>query len=148
MIICSICGREEARGVVVFGSDGKTAEYCKFHEPRAFRDKAKDIWADGFTLQHVRGDDGKPVTVHSTKELREVEKKHNVALAIMSDNDVSKPPVHEPWAGNIAHKYKKKFNRDPDAYRPENVTGVSAGVVKSSADTLVDHPRPLGGPRE
>lgn len=147
MITCSKCGGEFARGVIVFTAAG-SAEYCNLHNPRVFRDKAKSIWDGGFTLDHVRGDDGKPVIVHSTKELREVEKKHNVALAIMSDNDVSKPPEHESWAGNITHGYKKKWNRNPDAYRPENVTGVSAGVVKSSADTLVDHPRPLGGPRE
>lgn len=145
MIVCAKCGREDARGVIVFTANG-SVEYCHHCNPAAFRNNpttAKNIWEGGFTLQHVRGDDGKPVTVHSTRELRAVEKKHNVALAIMSDNDVAKPPAHEPWAGNIAHGYKKKWNRDPDAYKPENVTGVSAGIAKSSADTLVDHPRPL-----
>lgn len=142
MIVCSKCGREDARGVVVFTTAG-SVEYCHFCNPRAFRDKAKSIWDGGFTLDHVRGDDGKPVTVHSTKELREVEKKHNVALAIMSDNDVSRPPQHEPDAGNIARNYKKKWNRNPDAYKPDNVSGVSVGVAQSAADTLADAPNPI-----
>jgi len=142
MIMCSKCSREYSRGVVIFTSTG-SAEYCHFCNPRRFRDQAKSVFGDGFTLQHVRGDDGRPITVHSVKELREVEKRHNVALAIMSDNNVSAPPQHEPSAGDIARDYKKKFNRNPEAYKPENVTGVSVGIAKSTADTLADAPNPL-----
>ena len=147
MIVCSKCGREDARGVVVFTAAG-SVEYCHFCNPRAFRDKAKSLFGDGLTLDHVRTEDGKPITVHSTKELRAAEKRNNFALAIMSDNDISKPPQHEPWAGDITHDYKKKWQRDPDKYKPENITGVSAGVAQSAAETLVDHPQPLGGPSE
>ena len=146
MIVCSKCGREESRGVIVFDAQGRpSAEYCLFCRPRKFcePDRAKDVFADGFQLQHVRGLDGKPITVHSVKELRQVEKTHNVALAVMSDDRAGGPPQHLPWAGDIAHNYKKKWQRNPDAYRPENVTGVSTGIVQSAADTLVDRPRPL-----
>jgi hypothetical protein len=144
MIICSKCGREDSRGTVIFTAVGDVS-YCKFCKPRVFRepDKVQSVFADGFQLQHVRGDDGKPVTVHSVKELRQVEKKHNVALAIMSDDRIGGPPQHDPDAGNLVRGYKKKWNRDPDAYRPENITGVSTGIAKSASDTLVDAPNPL-----
>lgn len=151
MIICSKCGHEDVRGRVIFTSTG-TVEYCRIHVPRAFNtnpDTSKNPFSN-FTLDNVRDEQGKKVTVNSIAELRAAEKRYNFALAVATDDGAKadKPPQHEPWAGNIAHNYKKKWNRNPDAYRPENVTGVSAGVVKSSADTLVDHPRPLGGPRE
>ena len=143
MMTCSKCGREDARGVVIFDTRGNPIEYCLYHRPSAYIERAKDLFGDGFTLQHVRGDDGKPITVHSTKELRQVEKERGVALAIMSDDDISKPPQHDPDAGNIARNYKRKWQRDPAAYRPENVTGVSVGVAQSTADTLADAPNPL-----
>jgi hypothetical protein len=142
MIVCSKCRREDARGVVVFTSSGPV-EYCHYCNPRVFRDVAKNVFGGGLTLDHVRTEDGKPITVHSTKELRAAEKRNNFALAIMSDNDITKPPQHEPWAGDITHGYKRKWELDPDKYKPENITGVSAGVAKSAKDTLVDHPRPL-----
>lgn len=151
MITCSKpgCGYVGPQGVVIFTANG-SAEYCKLHNPRAFRDQAKDIFSGGMTLDHVRftGEDGRPVdnkplVVNSLKELRAAEKRHNFALAMMSDNDISKPPQHEPWSGDITHGYKRKWQRDPAKYLPANVTGVSAGVAKSAADTLADHPRPL-----
>ena len=147
MITCSKCGREESRGAIIFDPHLlRSIEYCLFCRPRVFvenSDQAKSVFADGFIMQHVRGLDGKPITVHSVKELRQVEKTHNVALAIMSDDKIGGPPQHEKWAGDIAHNYTKKWERNPDAYRPENVTGVSTGIVQSAADTLVDRPRPL-----
>jgi hypothetical protein len=143
------CGYVGPQGVVVFTSTG-SAEYCKLHNPRAFRDTAKDIFAGGMTLEHTRflGEDGRPVdnkplVVNSLQELRAAEKRHNFALACMSDSDISQPPQHDRGAGDITRGYKRKWNRDPDAYKPENITGVSSGTAQSAGDTLADHPRSL-----
>ncbi len=146
MIVCSKCGHQDVRGVIVFTPAG-TIEYCRIHVPRSVRsnpDVAKNPF-ENFTLDNVRDERGQKVTVNSIAELRAAEKRHNFALAVASDDGgrADKPPQHEPWAGDITHNYKRKWQRNPEAYKPENVTGVSAGVAQSTADTLVDHPRPL-----
>ena len=94
-----------------------------------------------FVLQHVHDHNHKPITVNSLAELRKVEKEHNVALAIASDDGgrADKPPQHEPWAGDISHGKKRVWNRDPAAYvKP---SGVSVGnAADPKRDTLVDRP--------
>jgi hypothetical protein len=143
MIKCCKCGHEGPRGVVVFTPSGDSREYCKVCRPSQHVNKAQNIW-DNFTCQHMRDEKGKPIKVNSLKELREAEKRTNSVLAIMSDNDVSQPPQHEPDAGNIARKYKKKFNRDPAAYTaPKAKEGVSAGIARSAGDTLAYRPNPV-----
>jgi hypothetical protein len=59
----------------------------------------------------------------------------------MSDDDISQPPQHAPWAGRIDHDYEKKFNRDPAAYA--KVDASVAGVAKSADDTLANRPNPI-----
>lgn len=114
------------------------------HRPRQIIDDAKNPFQN-FTLDHVRDERGQKITVNSLSELRAAEKRHNFCLAVASDDGgrADKPPQHEPWAGDIAHKYEKKWNRNPEAYKPENVTGVSAGIAQDQSGTLVDRPNPV-----
>jgi putative FmdB family regulatory protein len=94
----------------------------------------------GLTLQHIRGDDGKPITVNSERELRAAEKRYGFVHAASWGLE-KEPPQHEKDAGNIARDYKWKFNRDPNARkRPESHRDVSAGVVMSANETLANHP--------
>lgn len=142
-----MCNNEVTRGTIIFDKNGTSTVYCRLHIPRAHLigsvDKCKNIW-EGFVCQHMLDENHKPITVNSLKELREAEKRTNSVLAIMADDDISKPPAHEPDAGNIARKYRKKFNRDPAAYTsPSASAGVSAGPVSSAKETLVDHPNPV-----
>jgi len=142
MIHCVQCGYEGPRGVVVFNNCGEPREYCQVCRPSNNVTPAKNPYQN-FTLQHVRGRDGKPITINSQAELRRVEKEHNVALAVASDDGgrADKPPRHEPGAGDITRDYKRKFNRDPAAYK--NPGGVSAGVAASANKTLASAPNPI-----
>lgn len=146
---CKICGVETMRPKIIFDPDGSSAIYCKRCIPAAHLagtvDTAKNPFQN-FTLEHVRDERGKKITVNSIAELRAAEKKHNFALAVASDNgaDTSAPPQHESWAGNIAQDYKKKFNRDPAAYTaPDAKKGVSSGIAANSRETLAHHPNPV-----
>jgi len=95
------------------------------------------------TLQHVRGEDGKPITVNSERELHAAEKKHGFIHAA-SWGIEKEPPQHEKWAGDITHNYERKWARDPAAYkRPEAMKGVSVGVADKPTDTLAGRPNPL-----
>jgi|SRR5579863_8453161 len=79
---------------------------------------------ENLTLHHVRGDDGQPITVHSLKELREMEKKYGFVHAVASDDHIEKPPQHEVWAGDIRHDYQWKWTPPEDR---DDMTGVSVG---------------------
>lgn len=144
-MVCCICKREVSRGKITFDENGKNkAEYCLHCTPKAFRESqaepAKNMF-ENFRLDNVRDERGQNVVVNSLKELREAEKRHSFALACMSDDDISKPPQHEPDAGRIDRGYKRKFNRNPAAYG--DTSGVEAGVVEKRSETLADHPNPL-----
>lgn len=146
---CSVCDVAVTKGTTIFDKDGTSTVYCRLHIPRAHLigsvDKAKNVFAN-FTLDHVKDENGNKVTVNSLKELRQAEKRYNFALAVASDDGgtAANPPQHESWAGNIAHKYKRKFNADPSAYTSEQAKeGVSAGLAASPKETLVDHPNPV-----
>ena len=143
MVKCSKCGAETSFGTITFDARGNpNAQYCRPCRPRQHTDTAKNMWGDdGFKLDHVKDEAGKNVVIHSTKDLREKEKRYGFSLACMSEDDISKPPQHEPWAGDIAHGYEKKFNRNPAAYGKVDTS--VAGIAKSAADTLVDHPSPI-----
>lgn len=98
---------------------------------------------ENLTLQHIRGDDGKPITVNSERELHAAEKRygfiHNASWGMEST-----PPQHEKTAGNIARDYVRKWNRDPAAYEsPDAKKGVSAGMAKDAGETLASRPNPL-----
>jgi hypothetical protein len=98
---------------------------------------------ENLTLQHIRGEDGKPIKVNSERELRAAEKRygfvHNASWGMEKE-----PPQHEKWGGDIRHGYRRKFNRDPAAYDgPEGHKGVSTGIAKSAKDTLAFHPNPV-----
>lgn len=146
--ICCVCKREDTRGKTIFDSDGKSkAEYCLHCVPKVFRsgaqNAARDPFADGFTVQNVKDRlTGRPIEVHSLKELRQAERDNNFVLAAMSDDDISKPPQHEKWAGDIAAGYKKKFCRDESQYAPDKVAKArkQAGAVKGVGETLADRP--------
>src|ERR1700685_1669200 len=97
---------------------------------------------ENLTLQHIRGDDGKPIKVNSERELRAAEKKfgfiHNASWGMEKE-----PPQHEKDAGNIARDYKWKFAKDPEERKRNGSKGVSTGVVGSAAETLAHHPNPV-----
>jgi putative FmdB family regulatory protein len=98
---------------------------------------------DSLTLQHVRGSDGKPITVNSEAELHRAEKEHGF-VHNASWGMASEPPQHEKGAGDIAKGYKRKWNRDPDAYKsPEAQKGVMTGVARNASETLAGRPNPL-----
>jgi putative FmdB family regulatory protein len=94
------------------------------------------------TLQHIRGEDGKPITVNSEFELHQKEKElgfiHNASWGMEKE-----PPQHEKNAGDITGDYKWKWAKDPEARKRAAAQGVSAGVAKSANDTLAYHPRPI-----
>jgi putative FmdB family regulatory protein len=90
---------------------------------------------ENLTLQHVRGEDGKPITVHSLKELREAEKKYNFIHAVANDDQIDLPPQNESWAGDVRHDYKWKWT--PPEER-NDMTGVSAGPTERSNLLLGD----------
>jgi len=98
---------------------------------------------DNLTLQHVRGEDGKPIVVNSERELHAAEKKYNFVHAASWGME-KEPPQHEKWGGDVTHGYKKKFNRDPAAYVSPNARkGLSTGVAASAGETLAGRPNPL-----
>ena len=96
---------------------------------------------ENLTLQHVRDEGGRPITVHSERELHEAEKRHNFVHAASWGLE-NAPPQHEPWAGDVAHGYTRKWNHDPAAYGPEAVARAAAesGMAQSADDTLVNLP--------
>ena len=97
---------------------------------------------ENLTLQHIRGEDGKPIKVNSERELRAAEKRYGFQHAASWGME-KEPPQHEKGAGDIARNYKWKFNRDPNARNTAKAKeGVSAGVAKSAKDTLAYHPTP------
>lgn len=79
---------------------------------------------ENLKLDNVRDEHGKPVVVHSLKELREAEKKYNFVHAVSSDDQIDLPPQNESWAGDVRRDYKWKWT-PPD--QREDRTGVSAG---------------------
>jgi hypothetical protein len=143
-ITCCKCPKDRnihPRGVMYLRGD-VWVEYCKVHDPASQRAlfAAKDVFEGGFELQ-VKDERGEKVKVHSLKELREAEKKHNIAVAVFTDNDgrADNPPEHMPWAGDISHGKPRVWNRDPAAY--VNPSGVSTGnAADPHRDTLVDRP--------
>lgn len=95
------------------------------------------------TLQHVRGEDGKPITINSERELHAAEKRFGFVHAASWGLE-KEPPQHEKDAGNIARNYKRKWNRDPAAYvSPDAKKGVSTGVAKGAESTLAHLPNPM-----
>ena len=81
---------------------------------------------ENLTLQHVRDEHGKPITVHSKKELHEAERKFNFVHAVSSDDQIDLPPQNESWAGDVRHDYKWKWTPPEDR---EDRAGVSAGAT-------------------
>jgi len=144
MITCSKCpkGRNvHPRGVSYF-RDGEFVEFCKPHDPANNRAlvAARDVFEGGFELQ-VNDERGQRVKVNSLAELRAAEKRHNIAVAVFTDEGgkADKPPVHEKWAGDITHGKPRIWNRDPAAYAKPG--GVSTGTAADPhKDTLVDRP--------
>ena len=148
MTTCSKCGTPTTSYTTVFGSNGlPTRHYCRVCKPRQNPATAANPWEGGFTLQHVKDEQGRNVVVNSTRELREAEKRYNFALAVMSDTDssASNPPQHESWAGDIAHNYEKKWNTSGSAYSSAEIAKASqrTGVARSADETLVNRPNPV-----
>jgi putative FmdB family regulatory protein len=69
---------------------------------------------NNLTLQHVRDEDGKPITVHSLKELRAAELKYGFVHAVTEDDAIDLPPQNETWAGDIRHDYRWKWTPPED----------------------------------
>lgn len=144
MTTCDKCGEQSQMTTTVFsggGGDGaplSARTYCRACRPRQNPDVAKNPF-ENFRLDNFRSD-GKPLTVNSLRELRAAEKEHGVALAMMSDDDISKPPQHDADAGMLHRGYRKKWNRDESAYSPERVAEASkgVGVVRDRSETLAD----------
>ena len=134
---CPECGSEDTEQLISL-PHFRTA--ARKHEIK--RGAAHNPYA-GLTLQHIRGEDGKPITVNSERELHEAEKRHGF-IHNASWGMEKEPPQHEPHAGDLTHAYRKKFNRDPEAYkRPDSRKGVSTGVVGSAVETLASRPNPI-----
>lgn len=145
--VCAVCSEVVVRPTIIFDDSGSRI-YCRRHIPRRHLigavDRAKNVFAN-FTLDHVRDEHGKKVTVNSVKELRAAEKRYNFSLACATNDNgnVDEPPQHESWAGDIRHGYQKKFNRDPAAYSdPRNQS--TGGVADSAGNTLAALPNPSG----
>ncbi len=149
MFICCKCPTDNnlhARGISYF-RHGEFVEYCRVHDPanRRALQAARNAF-EGFTLQHVRDERGQKITVNSIKELRAAEKKYEFVLNCATDDngDTSNAPQHEPWAGDLTHGYKKKWQRDPEAYRGASAkSGVSTGIVDRPDKTLAHRPNPV-----
>ena len=149
MFICSKCPparNRHARGISYL-RDGEFIDYCCVHDPANRRAlvAARNAF-DNFTLDHVRDERGRKVTVNSIAELRAAEKRYNFALAVATDDDgkADAPPQHDKDAGNITKNYERKWARDPAAYnRPEASKGVSVGVARDADETLASRPNPV-----
>lgn len=146
---CMVCGMDTMRPKIILDPDGGRAVYCKRCTPRVHRmgsvDVAKNSFAN-FTLDHVRDEQGKKVTVNSIAELRAAEKRYNFALAVAADDGgtANAPPQHEAWAGDVAHSYERKFNRDPKAYKSAAAKeGVTTGIAAKRSETIADLPNPV-----
>lgn len=61
------------------------------------------------TLQHVHGDDGKPVRVTSSRQLSEAEKRYNFSSVArnMDSKNFDAPP--QARVSTVADHYKRKF---------------------------------------
>lgn len=127
--------------------EGDTVQlFSRFHSRKAERDfevkrgPAHNPFAS-LTLEHIRGEDGKPITVHSERELRAAEKKYNFIHAASWGLE-KEPPQHDPGAGQLHRHYAKKWNRDEAAYAPDKVAEAmkECGPVASPDETLVDRP--------
>ena len=96
---------------------------------------------DNLTLQHIHDESGKPITVHSERELREAEKKYNFVHAASWGLE-NEPPQHEKWAGDISHGYKRKWNHDDRAYSQSEIDKAKSGIgfVERAEHTLADRP--------
>jgi len=94
---------------------------------------------ENLVLDHIRDEQGKPVRVNSARELADAEKKYNFIHAA-SHGLEDEAPQHDAGAGDITRDYKRKWQKDPEAYKPENVTGVDVGVAPTAAHTLADKP--------
>lgn len=82
---------------------------------------------ENLTLQHVRGEDGKPITVHSLKEMREAEKKYGFVHAVTEDDQIDAPPQNESWAGDVRHDYQWKWTPPEDR---NDISGVTVGSTE------------------
>ena len=91
------------------------------------------------TLQNVRDEGGKPLTVHSEAELHAAEKRYNFVHAASWGME-NEPPQHEKWAGDLTRGYTKKWNKDPAAYTPDQVAKVELGGTLDPNETLAPLP--------
>jgi hypothetical protein len=63
------------------------------------------------TLEHVHGEDGKPIRVTSSRQLSEAEKKHNFISVVrnMDQQNIDTPPVNR--IRTVDDVYKRRFSR-------------------------------------
>lgn len=134
---CPECGSDDTEQLVSVPNFRMAARRFEIQRGRAQNP------FENLTLQHIRGEDGKPIKVNSERELRAAENKYGFVHAASWGLEKT-PPQHEPWAGDITHGYKKKFQRDPAAYKtPEARKGVTTGVARTANDTLASRPNPV-----
>jgi hypothetical protein len=145
MITCIKCPPDRnrhSRGVIYLRGD-VFVEFCKVHDPASRRAlvAARNVFEGGFVMENVRDERGHKPVANSLAELRALEKKHNVAMAVFADDGgrADKPPQHEKWSGRIDHGKQRVWNRDPAAY--ESFDSISTGnAADPRKDTLVDRP--------
>ena len=92
---------------------------------------------ENLVLDHVRDAKGRPVRINSLKELRAAEKAFNFVHALSNDDDISAPPQHESWAGDVRRDYQWKWT--PPSERDDKA-GVSAGATIKENLLVGDRP--------
>ncbi len=100
---------------------------------------------ENLTLQHVRDEHNRPITVNSRKELEAAEKKYGFVHALshaLTEDQLATPPQHESWAGDIvrASNYQWKWARDPQerarVLASDHVVKLDVGIAASKEATL------------
>lgn len=91
-MFCDSCGFDSA---VYTRRRGKTI--CRMCRSSVVRPSVYDPFSS-LTLDHVRDQQDRPVTVTSLRQLRQIEKEHRClsAVANLDDKHVDEPPQHKP----------------------------------------------------
>jgi hypothetical protein len=88
------CGHDSSCFTVNIGPRGPRRVCRNCRSPRV-RESVFNPYAD-LTMEHVHGDDGRPLHVSSLRELRDAEKRHAFKSLVANENesDFQKPPQH------------------------------------------------------
>lgn len=106
--LCEQCGEQCFRTRYVKGKF--IGLDCRCYTEKVQAASAVNPYGD-LTLEHVHGDDGKPLRVTSSRQLAEAEKRHNFISVVrnMDQQNIDTPPVNR--IRTVDDVYKRRFPR-------------------------------------